>query len=185
MSLNQRFDPLLAYNFHVSLFDSTTSPGAGLTSIVLQPLVPNPLAGFTECTGLDMTLDLEDYNEGGNNGTVLKFPKRVKYAEITLKKGITKNTELFDWFYGFTQGAGKRKDGVITLRDSRQRPHTVWGFRRGLPTQYKGPQLNAQQSSVAVYSITITHEGLFLMGGAAALGAAIGSAARSIGGLFR
>ena len=136
-------------------------------------------------TRLVMTLDLEDYNEGGNNGTVLKFPKRVKYAEITLKKGITKNTELFDWFYGFTQGAGKRKDGVITLRDSRQKPHTVWGFRRGLPTQYKGPQLNAQQSSVAVYSITITHEGLFLMGGAAALGAAIGSAARSIGGLFR
>ena len=135
MSLNQRFDPLLAYNFHVSLFDSTTSPGAGLTSIVLQPLVPNPLAGFSECTGLDMTLDLEDYNEGGNNGTVLKFPKRVKYGEITLKKGITKNTELFDWFYGFTQGAGKRKDGVITLRDSRQKPHTVWGFRRGLPTQ--------------------------------------------------
>ena len=45
-----------------------------------------------------MTLDLEDYNEGGNNGTVLKFPKRAKYGEITLKKGITRDTELFDWF---------------------------------------------------------------------------------------
>ena len=150
----------------------------------LQPLVTNPLAGFTECTGLEMTLDLEDYNEGGNNGTVLKFPKRAKYSEITLKKGITKNTELFDWFYGFTQGFGKRKDGVITLRDSRHKPHTVWGFKRGLPTKYSGPQLNAQQSSAAIQAITITHEGLFLMGGAANLGAAIGAAASAIGDLF-
>ena len=132
-----------------------------------------------------MTLELEDYNEGGNNGTVLKFPKRAKYAEITLKKGITKDTQLFDWFYGFTQGAGTRKDGVITLRNARGEPHTVWGFRRGLPSAYKGPQLNAQQSGVAGQSSTITHEGLFLMGGAAALGAAVGQAARAIGGLFR
>ena len=184
MSLDQRRDPLLAFNFHVSLFDSTTSPGAGLTLIVLQPLVANPLAGFSECTGLEMTLDLEDYNEGGNNGTVLKFPKRAKYSELTLKKGVTKDTQLFDWFYGYTQGAGKRKDGVITLRDARGKPHTVWGFSRGLPSKYSGPQMNAQQSAVAIQSITITHEGLYLMGGAAALGAVIGDAARAIGSLF-
>jgi len=184
MSLDQRRDPLLAFNFHVSLFDSTTSPGAGLTSIVLQPLVSNPLAGFSECTGLEMTLDLEDYPEGGNNGTVLKFPKRAKYGELTLKKGVTKDSQLFDWFYGFTQGAGKRKDGVITLRDARGKPHTVWGFSRGLPSKYSGPALNAQQNAVAIQSITIVHEGLYLMGGAAALGAAIGDAARAIGSLF-
>jgi len=184
MSLDIRRDPLLAFNFHVSLTDSSTSPGAGLTSIVLQPLIPNPIAGFTECTGLDMTMDLEEYPEGGNNGTVLKFPKRARYGEIVLKKGITKDTTLFDWFYGFTQGAGKRKDGVITLRDARGKPHTVWGFSRGLPSKYTGPTLNAQQSAVAIQSITITHEGIYLMGGAAALGAAIGDAARSIGSLF-
>jgi len=176
--------PLLAFNFHVSLFDSSTAPGAGLTSIVLQPLVANPLAGFTECSGLEMTLDLEDYNEGGNNGTVLKFPKRAKYAEITLKNGISKDTTLFDWFYGWTQGAGTRKDGVITLRDAQGRPHTVWGFSRGLPSRYSGPQMNAQQSAVAIQSITITHQGLYLMGGAAALGTAIGEVASAVGSLF-
>jgi phage tail-like protein len=185
MSLDQRRDPLLGFNFHVSLFDSSTSPGAGLTSIVLQPLVANPLAGFSECTGLDMTLDLEDYSEGGNNGTVLKFPKRAKYGEITLKKGITKDSQLFDWFYGFTQGVSQRKDGVITLRDGRGKPHTVWGFSRGLPSKYSGPMLNAQQSSVALQSITIAHEGLYLMGGAAALAGAIGDAARAVGSLLR
>ena len=58
------------------------------------------------------------------------------------------------------RASAKRKDGVITLRDASARAHTVWGFRRGLPTKYSGPQLNAQQSAVAIETITIAHEGL-------------------------
>ncbi|MFO1322799.1 MAG: phage tail protein [Burkholderiales bacterium] len=184
MSVSARRDPVRAFNFHVSLMDATSGTGAAVTSIVLTPLIANPLAGFSECSGLEMTLETDDCNEGGNNGTVLKFPKRMKYGEITLKKGVTRSTELFDWFYGFTQGVGKRKDGVITLRDANRKAHTVWGFRRGLPTKYAGPQMNAMQSAVAIESITITHEGLYMLAGAAGLAAAVKGAADAIGSLF-
>ena len=184
MSLDTRRDPVRAFNFHVSLMDSTAGTGAAVTSIVLTPLIANPLAGFSECSGLEMTLDTDEFNEGGNNGTVLKFPKRMKYGEITLKKGVTRNTELFDWFYGYTQGVAKRKDGVITLRDESHRAHTVWGFRRGLPTKYAGPQMNASQSAVAIETFTITHEGLYMLGGAAGLANAVRGAAQAIGSLF-
>jgi phage tail-like protein len=184
MSTVTRRDPVRAFNFHVSLIDSTAGKGAAVTSIVLSPLIANPLAGFSEVSGLEMTLDLDEYNEGGNNGTVLKFPKRAKYAELTFKKGLTRNTELFDWFYGFTQGVAKRKDGVITLRDERQKAHTVWGFRCALPTKYVAPQLNAMQGNVAIESMTIMHEGLYLMSGAANLAEAVKGAARAIGSLF-
>jgi phage tail-like protein len=73
---------------------------------------------------------------------------------------------------------------MITLCDAQHRPHTVWGFRRGLPSKYSGPQLNAQQSAVAIEAVTITHEGLYQLGGAAALAGAIGEAAGAIGSLF-
>jgi phage tail-like protein len=184
MSLEIRVDPLLAYNFRINLLDSTSSGAAAVTSIALTPLVVNPLAGFSECTGLEMTLETEDYEEGGNNGTVLKFPKRAKWGEITLKKGITNKTDLFDWFYGFTQGVTKRKDGVIILMNEKQEPHTVWKFRRGLPIKYVAPQLNALQSNVAIETLTIAHEGITLLGGAAGLAAAVRGAARAIGSLF-
>jgi phage tail-like protein len=108
----------------------------------------------------------------------------VRHAELVLRHGVTKNADLFNWFYAFTQGAGKRKDGMITLCDAQHRPHTVWGFRRGLPSKYSGPQLNAQQSAVAIEAVTITHEGLYQLGGAAALAGAIGEAAGAIGSLF-
>jgi len=179
-----RDDPLLGYNFRVNLLDASSSSGAAVTSIALTPLTINPLAGFSECTGLEMTLETEDFEEGGNNGTVLKFPKRAKWGDITLRRGITRNTELFDWFYGFTQGIAQRKDGLIILMDERHAPHTVWRFRRGLPVKYSAPQLNAQQSSVAIESITIAHEGISRMGGAAGLAAAVGAVAGAIGELF-
>lgn len=182
--MSGRIDPVLACNFQLSLTDAAASTGKLLTTVALSPLVANPLAGFAECTGLEMQLETDDYHEGGNNGLVLKFPKRVKYGEITLKRGVTRRTDLFDWCAGFAQGMGKRKDGVITLRDASHRPFMVWSFRRALPVKWSGPSLNAQQSSVAMESLTLVHEGLTPMGGAAALANAVGSAARAIGSLF-
>ena len=184
MSVGTRNDPLLAHNFRLNLFDSTSSPAAPVTTIILTPLVTNPLAGFSECTGLEMTLETDDWEEGGNNGTVLKFPKRNRWGEITLRKGITRNTDLFNWFHGFTQGVALRKDGLITLMDEAHQPHTVWGFRRGLPVKYVGPQLNAQQNSVALEAITIAHEGIYLLSGASGLAAAVGEAVEAIAGIF-
>ena len=184
MSFPARRDPLRGFNFHVSLYDSTAASGAAVTRIALQPLVANPLAGFSECSGLEMTLDTDDFNEGGRNGAVLKFPKHARYTEIVLRKGVTRNTELFDWFHGFTRGVGKRRDGVITLRDAAGRAAVVWTFRRGLPVKYSGPTLNALQGAVAIESISIMHEGLSQMGGGAMLANAIGDAARAIGSVF-
>ncbi|BDI05904.1 phage tail protein [Sphaerotilus microaerophilus] len=179
-----RNDPVLACNFQLSLTDAAAGTGKLLTSIVLSPLIANPLAGFSECTGLEMSLETEDWNEGGNNGQVLKFPKRVKYGEITLKRGVTRSPALFDWLGGFAHGIGKRKDGVITLLDASHRPLTVWSFRRALPTKWSGPALNAQQSTIAIESITFVHEGLVPLGGAAELANAIGSAAKAVGSMF-
>ncbi|SAK99960.1 T4-like virus tail tube protein gp19 [Caballeronia arationis] len=184
MSLDTRRDPVLGYNFQIALTDSAAGTGKLVTSIALAPLIANPLAGFSECSGLELTLETEDFNEGGNNGTVLKFPKRMKYGEITLRKGLTRRTDLFDWCYGFSQGIAQRKDGVITLQDASHKPYMAWGFRRGLPTKYSGPSLNAQQSAVAIESITIVHEGLFQLAGASGLAAAVGAAASAIGSLF-
>lgn len=183
MTIATRTDPLLGLNFLVSLKDSTAG-GPSVTTIALTPLMPTPVAAFSECSGLEMTLETDELMEGGNNGTVLKFPKRVRNTEIVLKRGLAKGTDLFDWFYAFTQGSGKRKDGLVTLLDADHKPRVVWGFRRGLPSKYSGPSLNALQSAVAIESVTIVHEGLYQLGGAATLAGAIGEAATAIGGLF-
>jgi phage tail-like protein len=131
-----------------------------LGSIAMPAIFDVAAGGFSECSGLEMSLQVEEFREGGNNGRVLKFPTRVTWSNISLKKGVGAGSALWDWHYGFTEGKGKRRDGVIVLLTDLRKAHNIWYFRRGLPVKYTGPALNSMQSSVAVESIEIAHEGI-------------------------
>ncbi len=152
-------DPLMAFNFRVSLIDSTSGMVAG-DSLDIPGIVERAVGGFSECDGLEMTLDVEDWEEGGRNGAVLHFPSRVKWANLTLKKGIGLSTDLWDWHFGFAEGRGRRRDGFVALLDEGGAPSSVWYFRRGLPVKYTGPTLNATDNAVAIETIEISHEGI-------------------------
>jgi phage tail-like protein len=154
-----RGDPVLNHNFIISLLDSSSTLGL-LGSISMPAIFDVAAGGFSECSGLEMSLQVEEFREGGNNGRVLKFPTRVTWSNIMLKKGVGAGTALWDWHYGFTEGKGKRRDGVIVLLTDLRKAHNIWYFRRGLPVKYTGPALNSMQSSVAVESIEIAHEGI-------------------------
>ena len=153
-----RNDPFRGYNFLVTLTDSSSVLLTALSAI--QNAV---LAGFSECSGLEMDMDVEEYKEGGSNGTVLKFPTRVKYSNIRLRRGLTLEDNLWRWHYDFVQGKGKRRDGLIVLQDDLHIPVRVWSFSRGLPVKWVGPSLNAAESRVAIEELEIAHEGLKLL----------------------
>jgi len=155
-----RDDPVLSHNFVISLIDTSS---ALVGSLALSAILDVALGGFSECTGLEMSMQPEEYKEGGNNGYVHKFPTRVTWSNITLKKGIGASTALWDWQYGFATGNGRRRDGIIMLLTDLQMPHNIWCFRRGLPVKYAGPALNAMQNNVAIESIEIAHEGIYQM----------------------
>ena len=178
-----RADPLLNHNFVVSLLD-TSSRGMAALSAVTSLVADVALGGFSECSGLELSMKIEDYNEGGNNGTVLKFPGRVSYGNLTLKKGQGTSSALWDWHYGFVIGRGKRRDGFVVLLNEIYVPNNIWWFRRGLPLKYSGPPMNAGGPGVvAIESIEIAHEGLWqvpFVGTGTAIASA--AAARNFGG---
>jgi phage tail-like protein len=122
-----------------------------------------PVAGFSECGGLEMSLDVEEFKEGGNNGASLRFPTRVKWTNLKLKRGLTDSDDLWLWHFEFVQGTVKRHDGLITLQDEQQNAVKTWSFRRGLPVKWTGPALNAAQGQVAIEELEIAHEGLRLL----------------------
>jgi phage tail-like protein len=155
-----RNDPLLNHNFIISLLDTSSTLGV-LKSVAVSAVSDIALGGFMECSGLEMSLEVKDFEEGGSNGFVCKFPTRMKWSNITLKKGLGVGTALWDWNFSFVEGTGKRRDGMITLLNDMKLPSVVWYFRRGLPLKYTGPSLNATQNNVAIESIEIAHEGIY------------------------
>jgi phage tail-like protein len=138
---------------------TTTSPASTSAAQIPQA----PVAGFSECSGLELAIDVEEYKEGGNNGTVLRFPTRAKWTNLRLKHGIALSNDLWQWHYSFVQGTGSRRDGIITLMDELHIPVKVWSFKRGIPVKWTGPSLNAMQGAIAFEEIEIAHEGLTLM----------------------
>ena len=62
-------------------------------------------------------------------------------------------------------GTGKRRDGLIVLLNELHLPAHIWHFRRGLPTRWGGPSMNAAQGAVAIETIEITHEGIYQLPG--------------------
>lgn len=155
-----RADPVLNHNFVVSLIDTSSALGA-VGTIALSAVFDVALGGFTECSGLGMSMQVEEHREGGRNAGVLKFPSQVAWSNITLRKGVGAGTALWDWFYGFVDGTGKRRDGLILLMNELHVPNNVWYFRRGLPLKYTGPTLNAAHSQISIESMDIAHEGIW------------------------
>jgi phage tail-like protein len=136
-----RNDPYLAFRFEVK-FDEL------------------PVAGFSEITGLQWELDPQEYQEGGQNGFVHRFPNRAKQNNLTFKRGIVDRL-IWDWFYGMTQGQVKFRNGSIKVRDpSGENVIMQWNFTKAFPVKWVGPDLNAAQNSVAIETLELAHHGL-------------------------
>lgn len=164
---------LPAFNFQITLMRSTNQEaGASLLQPPSTAFSGDALGdgAFQECTGLEVTMDVQEYLEGGRNDGVIKQVGRAKYSPIVLKRGMfyseegALNRELWQWFQNVVSGVRPvpRYDGIVEVMDAKREVRARWSFFRGLPEKIAGPQLNAKTGEIAIEELTIAHEGLRL-----------------------
>jgi len=73
-----RKDPLVSFNFLVEI--------DGIAR-----------AAFHEAGGLDSSVEVIEHREGGENITTRKLPGQVKFSSISLKWGMSDDTDLYAW----------------------------------------------------------------------------------------
>jgi phage tail-like protein len=139
----QRTNPYGAYNFLVEI-DSVVS------------------AGFSEVEGLGMEIVYTDYRNGNDPvNNVRKLVGLRKFSNITLKRGITGATDLFDWLKGAAAGQPAQRSVAIILLDEQRNEVARWILRHAQPQKWSGPHFNgAASGTVAMEELVITHEGL-------------------------
>jgi phage tail-like protein len=200
--------PALAFNFWVLLWEvqgpglfglqptsSAGRLGVGVASGLLSAASQALFGAFSEASGLNANLEVESYQEGGNNTGPLKFPKWGKYDNVTLKRGVTPRTSLWDWHAQLLSGSAPvlRKSGLIILFDrgngsdtaltgGLRVPLAAWYIDNAFPEKVSGPTLDAKSNMVAVESVELTHEGLSRVSLSMIPGAS--DAVASAGGLF-
>jgi phage tail-like protein len=163
-----RKDPVGNYNFYVRLLDASELLVGAIAS--LFGAHPHVDAGFSECRGLEGTLQTQDYAEGGLNDRVRHFPTRMSWSNVVLQRGVGLSSDLWDWYFSYIRGEGRRRDGMVVLTNDTGDTVMVWKWRRGLPVKWSGPTLQGKGNEVAIETLEIQHEGLEVQRGTGLLG---------------
>jgi phage tail-like protein len=127
-------------------------------------LADRKLAGtFREVSGLDSESEVTEERSVDESGrpVVRKVPGLRKFSNITLKRGLTDNRDLWEWHEAVYRAGAEaaRSDGTIELVDYDGSTVATFSFRQGWPVKYTGATLDAASNDVAVETITIAHEG--------------------------
>ncbi len=129
-------------------------------------------AAFSECDGLEMSMEVKTIKEGGNNAGPIHLIGPVSYGQLTLKRGMTDSFDLWDWFEKV-----KRRDAtgyygscnVIMLSSvqtsnepsgDKGREQVNFLLEGCLPLKLKAPSLNAKDGMIAIEEMTIAYQSL-------------------------
>jgi phage tail-like protein len=118
-------------------------------------------AGFSECTGTNAEISPIEYREGNESLTPRKLPGLNKFGNVTLKRGVTEDMDLFNWFNVGASGDVDRKQTLsIVLLDEQRNEAVRWNLLNAWPCKYMAPDLKGSASEIAIESVELCHEGL-------------------------
>ena len=128
-------------------------------------------AAFVECSGLDMAHEPFEYQEGGQNGFVHKFPGITKYSNVTLKRGLLLSNEIFKWYremedsmrQGKAFSKGCFRTVTIRLYSSQKIGKSMqWNLDKAFPVKWVGPTFKTDEAAVAIETLELAHHGISL-----------------------
>ena len=130
-----------------------------VVSFQLFPQSPEDIK-FQEVSGLQIELETESYVEGGENRFTYQLPTRTRYADLTLKRGLSSPTsgvflwtrnalELFE-FYPVNL--------VVSLLNESHVPLNSWYVVNAIPKRWEISAFNAEQNSVVIETLVLSYQ---------------------------
>lgn len=121
-------------------------------------------AAFSEVAIGDAASDAIEYREGDELPTARKLSGLTKFANVTLKWGITDSMELANWHQLIVGGATLqeeiRKTVVIRIQDESNQDKAAFEVTRAWPCKYDPSDLNGTGNEVAIDSLELANEGI-------------------------
>jgi phage tail-like protein len=150
--------PFTTFNFHISFTLS------GKEKEVCT-------AEFSECSGLEMNMEVNTIKEGGNNTEQIHLAGPMTYGQLTLKRGMTSNYDLWDWFESVQTNRNLRVDGEVQIlapkpSSKEKKPpgakikNIVFKLSNCMPVKMVAPTLNAKDGEIAIEEMQLVYERL-------------------------
>ena len=124
-------------------------------------------AAFSDCDGLEMTIDVKTIREGGNNTAQIRMLGPANYGQVTLKRGMTfASFDLWDWFDAQQHATPRqmrsdfRGEAKVILLSPDRKERARYILRKCLLTKLKAPPMSAKDGIVAIEEMQLTYESL-------------------------
>jgi len=120
---------------------------------------------FTECSGIGSEHEVIEHKvvDGKGREYVQKIPGRLKWENITLKRGITDNMDIWEWREQVLSGHvdDARRNGSIVMFDQALQERARWNFENAWPVKVSGPAIKSDSNEFGIEELVLTHEGLY------------------------
>lgn len=116
---------------------------------------------FTECSGFEVKLDVEEYKEGGLNDFVHKIPGRQSYTNVTLKRGMSASIELWDWLHRMATARARKeqkKNISVVQYNGQGQEQLRWNLTAAYPVKWSSPTMQSGESAVMLESLEIAYQ---------------------------
>jgi phage tail-like protein len=115
-------------------------------------------SSYISVEGLSGEIEVIEYRDATDPNRVRLLPGNARYGPITLRRGLTDNTELWDWYRDNLESPFTTKSMSIVFMDhghnelARYNAHECW------ISEYYIEELNSNPSGVAVEVVVIQTE---------------------------
>jgi len=118
---------------------------------------------FSEVSGLEVEMGLEEIAEGGENRFKHRVPTGVKYQNLVLKRGIASLVSpLSVWcetiLTGGLSDALAPKTVVLSLLNENSLPIKNWTFMNSWPVKWSFSPLNSMNNEILIETLELTYD---------------------------
>lgn len=144
---NTREDPLVGFHFRVEI----------------EGVYKFTDTYFTEVSGLGSEQEIIEHKVTKNGvEVVMKVPGRLKWQDITLKRGITSTMDIWEWRRAVEEGKVNeaRANGSIIMCNQQLDDVARWDFTNAWPVKISGPSIKADSNEIGIEELTLAHENI-------------------------
>mgnify|MGYP001053253614 CR=1 FL=1 len=138
-------DPLVGFNFRLEIEGKLTGY-------------------FTEVGGIGSENEIVEQKLTDKKGRdlIVKVPGRLKWENVTLKRGITDKMDIWKWRKLVEDGKMKdaRANCSIIMMDRNFEDVARWDFVNAWPSKVSGPSVKSDSNEFGIEEVTLVHEGM-------------------------
>jgi phage tail-like protein len=111
---------------------------------------------FQSVSGLSAEVKTETYKEGGENRFEHILPVRSSYSNLTLKRGLVKDSDLIKWFTDTFDTMQVRPVTLdIILLNEEGEPLVSWNVVHAWPKKWSLSDFDAEKSGIAIETLEL------------------------------